>query len=102
VRNSVREVFSESHTLISTAQAPKVNTGLTDTAAGDWEHRPNLGRGIFAYKNDTTKTIDVSCSGPKVKEQLEKMGLKCSSFSAFGGFYNNLRQTAKLAKKKQQ
>ena len=72
----------------------------TITTAGDWKHRPDLGKGIFELKDDSTKRIDVSLSGPDVERQLEKLGLRLSSKGAFGGFYYNLRREAGLIRRR--
>ena len=78
----------------------KEQVPTTSTTAGDWKHRPDLGKGIFEFKGDSTKQIDVSLSGPNVERQLEKLGLRLSSKGAFGGFYYNLRREAGLIRRK--
>jgi Asp-tRNA(Asn)/Glu-tRNA(Gln) amidotransferase C subunit len=77
-------------------QAPTTRT----TVASDWTHRRDLGKGIFELKDDSTKRIDVSLSGPDVERQLEKLGLRLSSKGAFGGFYYNLRREAGLIRRR--
>ncbi len=68
--------------------------------ASDWKHRHDLGKGIFELKTDSNKQIDVSLPGPNVEHQLEKLGLRVSTKSAFGGFYYNLRREADLIRRK--
>lgn len=68
----------------------------TITTAGDWKHRPDLGKGIFELKDDSAKRIDVSLSGPDVERQLEKLGLRTSTKRAFGGFRYSLRRDASI------
>ena len=70
------------------------------TVAGDWEYRSDLGKGIFEFKDDSTKRIDVSSSGPDVERQLENLGLRTSTRGAFGGFYWNLRREAGLIRRR--
>lgn len=68
--------------------------------ASDWEYRRDLGEGVFELKADLTKRIDVSSSGHDVERQLEKLGLRLSSKTAFGGFYYNLRREAGLIRRR--
>lgn len=77
-------------------QAPTTRT----TVASDWKYRRNLGTGIFELKVDSAKRINVSLSGPEVERQLEKLGLRTSTTSAFGGFYWSLRREAGLIKRR--
>ena len=72
-----------------------VGQALT-TTAGDWKHRPDLGKGIFEFKGDSTKRIDVSLSGPDVERQLKKLGIRTSTKRAFGGFRYSLRRDASI------
>lgn len=68
--------------------------------ASDWKYRRDLGEGIFELKTDSSKRIDISQPGPDVERQLEKLGLRVSTKSAFGGFYYNLRREAGLIKRR--
>ena len=68
--------------------------------ASDWKYRRDLGGGIFELKTDSSKRIDISQPGPDVERQLEKLGLRVSTKSAFGGFYYNLRREAGLIKRR--
>jgi hypothetical protein len=43
----------------------------TIVTAGDWKHRPDLGKGVFELKGDPAKRIDVSLPGPDVLVQPE-------------------------------
>ncbi|MBU4473602.1 MAG: type I restriction enzyme HsdR N-terminal domain-containing protein [Candidatus Omnitrophica bacterium] len=72
----------------------------TTVVAGDFKYRRDLGEGIFELEMDPTKRIDVSLAGPNVECQLEKLGLRLSSKSAFGGFYYNLRREADLIRRR--
>lgn len=80
----------------------QASTARTTVVAGDWKYRHDLGKGIFELKADPTKRIDVSLPGPNVEHQLEKLGLRLSSKSAFGGFYYNLRREADLIRRRSQ
>jgi hypothetical protein len=55
-----------------TAQASPFTT-LTTVVASDFEHRPDLGEGIFEYKRDPSKRIDVSLPGPEVERRLKEL-----------------------------
>jgi predicted type IV restriction endonuclease len=68
--------------------------------ASDWKYRRDIGKGIFELKTDSSKRIDISQPGPDVERQLEKLGLRVSTKSAFGGFYYNLRREAGLIKRR--
>ena len=68
----------------------------TSTTAGDWKHKPDLGKGIFVFKGDLTKRIDVSLSGPEVERRLAELGLRTSTRGAVGGFRYSLRKEAKI------
>ncbi len=68
--------------------------------AGDWKHKRDIGKGIFELKSDSNKRINVSLPGPDVERQLEKLGLRVSTKSAFGGFYYNLRREAGLIRRR--
>jgi predicted type IV restriction endonuclease len=68
--------------------------------ASDWKYRRDLGKGIFELKTDSSKRIDISQPGPDVERELEKLGLRVSTKSAFGGFYYNLRREAGLIKRR--
>lgn len=68
--------------------------------ASDWKYRRDLEKGIFELKTDSSKQIDVSLPGPNVERQLEKLGLRVSTKSAFGGFYYNLRREADLIRRR--
>lgn len=72
---------------------------FTVVVASDWKYRRDLGRGVFELKTDSSKRIDVSQPGPDVERQLEKLGLRVSTKSAFGGFYYNLRREAGLIRR---
>ncbi len=84
---------------------PKPDKGLLPSTgsivvASDWKYRRDLGKGIFELKTDSSKRIDISQPGPDVERQLEKLGLRVSTKSAFGGFYYNLRREAGLIKRR--
>ena len=97
---SLENVFGRVERIERKTDKEKFTTTRT-TVASNWKHRPDLGKkGVFELKADSTKQIDVSVSGPDVEHQLEKLGLRLSSTSAFGGFYYNLRREAGLIKKK--
>jgi predicted type IV restriction endonuclease len=68
--------------------------------ASDWKYRRDLGKGIFELKTDSSKRIDISQPGFDVERELEKLGLRVSTKSAFGGFYYNLRREAGLIKRR--
>jgi hypothetical protein len=67
------------------AQAPPSPT-LTPVVASEFEHRPDLGEGIFVYKQDPSKQIDVSRPGSEVERKLKELGLRLSTPTAFWGF----------------
>ena len=84
---------------------PKPGKGLPPSTgsivvASDWKYRRDLGKGIFELNTDSSKRIDISQPGPDVERQLEKLGLRVSTKSAFGGFYYNLRREAGLIKRR--
>ncbi len=78
----------------------QVPTTRAIVVASDWKYKRDLGKGIFELKTDSSKRIDVSQPGPDVERQLEKLGLRVSTKSAFGGFYYNLRREASLIRRR--
>lgn len=95
-------LLSSLENLFGRIEPPQIPVSRARTAvvASDWKHRDDLRKGIFELKSDPTKQIDVSLSGPEVENQLEKLGLRLSSPSAFGGFYFTLRREASLIRKR--
>lgn len=99
--SSLESIFGKIETLARDEAKPKpVTNRLTIVVASDWKHRPDLGKGTFELKTDPSKRIDVSQPGPDVERQLEKLGLRVSTNSAFGGFYYNLRREAGLIRRR--
>jgi len=75
-------------------------TRKTPVTAGDFQHAPQGGRGVFELISDPSKRIDVSLPGPEVEAKLAELGLKLSGVGAFGGFYYNLRRQAGLIRRR--
>ena len=100
VRNSVQEVFSESYTTTPPNPVqPGGNVTLAVTVAGNWEHKPNLGRGIFVRIDDPNKRINVDIHhhiARNVNDQLRNLGFCCTTMGALNGFVFCLRRTAGL------
>jgi hypothetical protein len=67
---------------------------LRPTSAKDWEAFPRGPPGTFQYKYDSAKILDLRQSAKEVREQLRIQGLKTATATAFGGFYQSLRQRA--------
>ena len=99
VKEAARQVFGFPSREASELRVVVRPTELIVTTAGDWRHNPQLGRGVFEYKRDPSKRIDVSKPGRQVEEKLTQLGLKCSTTGAFGGFYYDLRRRADLIKR---
>jgi len=94
---SLESIFGRIERIESTPPARAVPTNnITVTTAGDWDHRPDLGSGIFELMRDQTKRIDVSLGGREMKRKLEELGLRLSTTGAFGGFRYTLRDRAGL------
>ena len=99
IKEAVRQVFD-----FPSPETPELGREITKlivTTAGDWQHNPQLGKGVFEYKRDPVKRIDLSKSGPEVERQLKQLGLKCSTPTAIGGFHYDLRKRAGLIRRSQ-
>ncbi|MBT9133097.1 MAG: hypothetical protein DDT40_01353 [candidate division WS2 bacterium] len=100
LRTSLESVFGRIERI-----EPEPDKGLhpptgSIVVASDWKYRHDFGKGIFELKTDLSKRIDVSQPGPDVERQLEKLGLRVSTKSAFGGFYYTLRREASLIRRR--
>lgn len=94
--SSLENIFGRIERIEEKPPKVLIPTAHQTVVASDWKHRPDLGKGVFELKTDSTKHIDVSLPGPDVERRLEKLGLRLSTKGAFGGFYYTLRREAGL------
>jgi len=101
LQNVVKEIFGE-QPIIPPQPPPKIGPGgeLQITTVSDWDYTPKLGKGVFTYKTDPNKKINVDCSTNELNKQLQKLGMRCSTRQALNGFIYNLREIAGLTKKR--
>jgi hypothetical protein len=101
LRSSLESVFGRIERVEDKPAETQTSTSrFASVVAGDWKYKRDLGKGLFELKSDPTKRIDVSLPGPDVERQLDKLGLRLSTKSAFGGFYYNLRREAGLIRRR--
>ncbi|MEI6815652.1 MAG: type I restriction endonuclease [Bacteroidota bacterium] len=92
------DTISKTNSKIESKIMEKHDGKLLGTTAGDWEFRPDLGEGIFTFKSDKSKRIDVKKTTKEVSSQLELLGLKTNTPTAIGGFRYDLRIKAGILK----
>ncbi|MDI6732979.1 MAG: type I restriction enzyme HsdR N-terminal domain-containing protein [Planctomycetota bacterium] len=100
LRNIVNEIFGAIQPPPQLPNPGKTQPGLQGTTAGDWTYNSKLGRGVFVYKDDSNKKINVDCPINNLLEQLRRLGLGPNTPQAIFGLYDRLRRIAELIGKR--
>ncbi|MCI4369257.1 MAG: hypothetical protein L3K09_06830 [Thermoplasmata archaeon] len=80
----------------SSAGESRRHRELRPTNPRDWEPSPTGAHGVFQYRYDNTKSLDVRQGPKEVKEALRAQGLRTPNATSFGGFYYALRDRTGL------